>query len=65
MLDAESGVRIAKRRMLARTAAHANGTAIMPDFFERAMPMEAEHVNAIGTAIAGLKDRTAQLRRYL
>jgi hypothetical protein len=27
--------------------------------------MEAEHVNAIGTAIAGLKDRTAQLRRYL
>jgi hypothetical protein len=27
--------------------------------------MEAEHVNAIGNALAGLKDRTAQLRRYL
>jgi len=27
--------------------------------------MEAEHVNAIGNAIAGLKNRTAQLRRYL
>ncbi|MGE5666828.1 MAG: peptide chain release factor 2, partial [Betaproteobacteria bacterium] len=27
--------------------------------------MEAEHLNAIGNAIAGLKDRTAQLRRYL
>jgi len=27
--------------------------------------MEAEHVNAIGNAIAGLKSRTAQLRRYL
>jgi hypothetical protein len=27
--------------------------------------MEAEHVNAIGNAIAGLKTRTAQLRRYL
>jgi len=27
--------------------------------------MEAEHVNAIANAIAGLKDRTAQLRRYL
>jgi pantothenate synthetase len=27
--------------------------------------MEAEHVNAIANALAGLKDRTAQLRRYL
>jgi hypothetical protein len=27
--------------------------------------MEAEHLNAIGNAIAGLKDRAAQLRRYL
>jgi len=27
--------------------------------------MEAEHVNAIGNAITELKDRTAQLRRYL
>jgi len=27
--------------------------------------MEAEHLNAIGNALAGLKDRTAKLRRYL
>jgi hypothetical protein len=31
----------------------------------KATAMEAEHVNAIGNAIAGLKDRAAQLRRYL
>jgi hypothetical protein len=31
----------------------------------KAAAMEAEHVNAIGNAIAGLKDRAAQLRRYL
>jgi hypothetical protein len=31
----------------------------------KAPAMEAENVNAIGNAIAGLKDRTAQLRRYL
>jgi len=27
--------------------------------------MEAEQVNAIGYAIEGLRERTAQLRRYL
>jgi len=27
--------------------------------------MEAEQLNAIANALAGLKDRTAQLRRYL
>jgi len=27
--------------------------------------MEAEHQNAIANALAGLKDRTSQLRRYL
>jgi len=27
--------------------------------------MEAEQVNAIGYAIDGLRERTAQLRRYL
>ena len=27
--------------------------------------MEAEQVNAIASMLAGLKDRTAQLRRYL
>jgi hypothetical protein len=31
----------------------------------RERAMEAEHVNAIANAISGLKDRTAQLRRYL
>jgi hypothetical protein len=42
-----------------------NGTAIMFAAHSRATTMEAEHLNAIANAIAGLKDRTAQLRRYL
>jgi hypothetical protein len=31
----------------------------------KATAMEPEHVNAIGNALEGLKERTAQLRRYL
>jgi hypothetical protein len=42
-----------------------NGIAIIDTFDRRVQGMEAEHVNAIGNAIAGLQDRTAQLRRYL
>ena len=42
-----------------------NGTAIMIDHLLRATEMEAEHLNAIASALAGLKDRTSQLRRYL
>jgi len=42
-----------------------NGTAIMVDHLLRATEMEAEHLNAIASALAGLKDRTSQLRRYL
>jgi len=42
-----------------------NGTAIMIDHLSRATQMEAEHLNAIAGALAGLKDRTSQLRRYL
>ena len=32
---------------------------------EESTDMEPEHLNAIGNALDGLKDRTAQLRRYL
>jgi hypothetical protein len=37
----------------------------MIDHLLRATEMEAEHLNAIASALAGLKDRTSQLRRYL
>jgi hypothetical protein len=32
---------------------------------DKAAAMEAEHVNAIGSTLDSLKERTAQLRRYL
>jgi len=31
----------------------------------KATVMEPEHINAIGNTLQGLKERTAQLRRYL
>jgi len=31
----------------------------------KALAMDPEHVNAIGNTLEGLKERTAQLRRYL
>jgi hypothetical protein len=46
-------------------AGNDNGTAIMIDLFLSSYAMEAEHLNAIANALAGLKDRTSQLRRYL
>jgi len=37
----------------------------MIDRVSRATQREAEHLNAIAGALAELKDRTSQLRRYL
>ena len=42
-----------------------NGTAIMNVVRRKSRAMEAEHLNAIANTLAGLKDRTAELRRYL